>query len=105
MIEQEILYPNLKRSRPVLKTGTHLAVIESISESKHRKTGKPCINVVFSNKDGYITLFLPARKEAIFVLNKIAGMINAPEHYRLSDIVGATINIKVRYNKVVKAFI
>ena len=105
MIEQEILYPNLKRSRPVLKTGTYLTVIESIAESKHKKTGEPCINVVFSNKDGYITLFMPMRKEAIFVLNKIAGMINAPENYRISDIVGATLNINVRYNKVVKAFI
>lgn len=98
-----LLYDSLKRTKPLFKTGWHSAALLGVSESIGPKSGEPVIKLDFANGDGRISLFLPKSKACIFVLNGIAGVAGIKtKKYRISQLVGETFLIQVKYNKIVK---
>jgi hypothetical protein len=97
------LYPSLKRRPPALKAGWHSAEFYGISEYKWPDGKEPCLKLEFKASNGIIHLLLPMKKEGIFVLNHIAGMIGIKtKKYRLSALIGETLLVQVKYNRVIK---
>lgn len=102
-MDSQILYPHLKRARQILPNGYHKVVLSSISEHVKSISSEKCIKLEFTNQSGGSELLLPISKESVFLLNRLAGVIGVTaDTYRLSDLVGATLSIQIKYKRIIK---